>query len=203
MTRAYNPLSVDELGRNAVRALLEYPCEALPPPDQFPGAGVYTIHYNGDFEEYQGIAEGAPIYVGKADPPGKRQGGKAARQTNATVLLSRLREHADTIEDAQNLSLSDFCCRWLVLEPVWIQLTEQVLIGRYRPLWNAVVDGFGNHDPGSGRRNQKRSKWDTLHPGREWATLQADRGETADAIIASVQAHLEKLGLTGNRILGF
>jgi hypothetical protein len=203
MTRAYNPLSVDELGKNAVRALLGYSCEALPPPSQFSGAGVYTIHYNGDFEAYQDIPDGAPIYVGKADPPGRRQGGKAAKQTDAPVLNSRLREHAETIEDAENLALGDFCCRWLVLEPVWIQLTEQVLIGQYRPLWNAVVDGFGNHDPGSGRRNQKRSKWDTLHPGREWATLQADRDETADVIIANVRIHLENQGSTGTRILGF
>jgi len=31
-------------------------------------------------------------------------------------------------------------------------------------------DGFGNHDPGSGRYNQKRSVWDQVHPGRSWAT---------------------------------
>ena len=28
--RAYNPLSVDELGKNAVRALMDYPADALP-----------------------------------------------------------------------------------------------------------------------------------------------------------------------------
>ncbi|UQF80064.1 MAG: Eco29kI family restriction endonuclease [Actinomyces graevenitzii] len=26
-------------------------------------------------------------------------------------------------------------------------------------MWNAVLDGFGNHDPGSGRSNSVRSKY--------------------------------------------
>lgn len=43
--RAYNPLSVDELGRNMARALMEYPADALPPSEPFEGAGVYTLHY--------------------------------------------------------------------------------------------------------------------------------------------------------------
>jgi len=38
--RAYNPLSVDELGRNAARALMEYPADTLPPDEAFDGAGV-------------------------------------------------------------------------------------------------------------------------------------------------------------------
>ncbi len=31
---------------------------------------------------------------------------------------------------------------------------------------NKIIDGFGNHDPGKGRYNQLRSRWDKLHPGR-------------------------------------
>lgn len=40
---------------------------------------------------------------------------------------------------------------------------------RFKPIWNKVLDGFGNHDPGKGRYEQQKSKWDTLHPGRAWA----------------------------------
>ncbi len=29
-----------------------------------------------------------------------------------------------------------------------------------------VIEGFGIHTPGAGRKNQVCSKWDTLHPGR-------------------------------------
>lgn len=53
--RVYNPLSVDELGRNAARALMEYPAEVLPPGDTFDGAGVYTLHYSGTFPAYADI----------------------------------------------------------------------------------------------------------------------------------------------------
>ena len=44
-----------------------------------------------------------------------------------------------------------------------------MLIRHFQPVWNQVIDGFGNHDPGKGRNQQRRSVWDTLHPGREWA----------------------------------
>ena len=46
---------------------------------------------------------------------------------------------------------------------------EAEMIRRYAPLWNTVIDGFGNHDPGSGRYDQAKSEWDVLHPGRPWA----------------------------------
>ena len=187
--RNYNPLSVDELGRSAARALMEYPAEVLPPENSFNGAGVYTLHYQGMFPLYSDIAEDSPIYVGKADPPGRRQGqGRGA--TTTTTLYRRLLQHADSISAADNLDLPDFCCRWLVLDPVWIGLTEQILVAEYQPLWNVLVDGFGNHDPGSGRRNQRRSQWDTLHPGREWASILQDREETVETITSAIEAFL-------------
>lgn len=184
--RAYNPLSVDELGRNMARALMEYPADVLPPSGSFVGAGVYTLHYSGTFPVYAGVGVDVPIYVGKADPPGRRQG---RTQASTPVLYRRLQEHAESIEAASNLDLPDFRCRWLVLDPVWVGLTEQVLIAQYQPMWNVVVEGFGNHDPGGGRRNQRRSRWDTLHPGREWASNLRDRGETVADVIAAIEAH--------------
>ncbi|MEE1273759.1 MAG: Eco29kI family restriction endonuclease, partial [Olegusella sp.] len=36
-------------------------------------------------------------------------------------------------------------------------------------VWNMLVEGFGNHDPGKGRRQGMRPLWDMLHPGRPWA----------------------------------
>ncbi|MDR0670086.1 MAG: Eco29kI family restriction endonuclease [Treponema sp.] len=52
-------------------------------------------------------------------------------------------------------------------------------VGEY--LWNIVVDGFGNHDPGSGRYNQQISSWDTIHPGRNWAK-KLQKGKTVEEI---------------------
>ena len=185
--RSYNPLSLDELGRNAVRALMGYPTDALPPSEAFEGAGVYTLHYEGSYRAYADLGD-EPIYVGKADPPGRRQGRPTASRP-VTTLYQRLVHHARSIDATENLSLADFSSRWLVLDPVWVGLTEQVLIAEYQPIWNVVVDGFGNNDPGRGRRNQRRSQWDTLHPGREWASHLQDRGEPDAEIIAAVAAH--------------
>lgn len=69
-----------------------------------------------------------------------------------------------------------------------ITIVEAELIRQYRPLWNTIVDGFGNHDPGSGRYNQAKSEWDILHPGRIWAerlTGESPVLETVKAKIAS------------------
>lgn len=186
--REYNPLSVDELGRNAVRALMEYPADELP-PDPFSGAGIYTIHYSGAFDAYADIGD-APIYVGKADMPGKRQG-RTRGSRPARVLHRRLTEHSRSIDSADNLILADFGCRWLVLDPVWIGLTEQLLVAEYRPLWNVVVDGFGHHDQGRSRRAQERSRWDTLHPGRGWASHQQPNTDTVAAIKNAIGEHLQ------------
>lgn len=185
--RAYDPLSVDELGRNAARALMEHPADMLPPADSFTGVGVYTLHYAGSFPACSGIEENTPIYVGKADPPGRRQG-RSSATSGSTALYRRLSHHAESIKSVSNLDLTDFRCRWLVLDPVWIGLTEQVLIGEYQPIWNVVVDGFGNNDPGRGRWNQRRSQWDTLHPGREWAFNLRDSEQTASDVIHSIMA---------------
>lgn len=186
--RTYDPLSVDELGKNAARALREHPSVSLP-PDPFDGAGVYTLHYAGAFQPYSGMDDVAEaIYVGKASPPGGRQGRDASASPGKT-LHARLSKHARSIDAVQNLDLADFRCRWLVLDPVWTGLTEQVLITEYRPIWNVVVAGFGINAPGRGRGRQTRSQWDTVHPGRPEVAALPDREETVDEILESIAAH--------------
>ena len=184
--RTYNPLSVDELGQNAARSLMNYPDAPLPPTLSFDGAGVYTIHYGGPFDAYRDMSE--PIYVGKADPPGKRQGRDRTKAVRS-VLHDRLTKHARSIEQAENLHLKDFTCRWLVLDDVWIGLTEQVLTAEYRPLWNVLVAGFGINAPGKGRGEQRKSQWDTLHPGRPYAADLPPRDETPDDILTKIHLH--------------
>lgn len=191
--RDYNPLSVDELGRSAALALMGYEPSVLPPDGQFDGAGVYTIHYDGSFPAYVDMGNDRPIYVGKAEPSGKRQGRTSAGQSSP-VLHKRLAEHAGSIRESENLDLDDFKCRWLVLDPIWIGLTEQVLIAKYRPVWNVVVDGFGLHDPGKNRRSQPRSRWDTLHPGRLWATEHPEHEESREDILAAIEEHRTRRG---------
>lgn len=73
------------------------------------------------------------------------------------------------MEEARNLDIQDFSCRYLVCEDIWIPLGEALLIGRFQPPWNVLIEGFGIHTPGKGRKKQVKSRWDTLHPGRTLA----------------------------------
>lgn len=63
------------------------------------------------------------------------------------------------------------------------------MISRYRPVWNHVVFGFGNHDPGATRYNQARPLWDELHPGRPWAARMQPAERPGEEIAALVRAH--------------
>lgn len=171
----YNPLSKRNLAASIVTKLLHQKTEALP-PTTFPGAGLYLLYYTGQFEAYQKISKpnrngkfAQPIYVGRAIPKGGRKGLEGFDVPHGLALSHRLKEHSDSIAAAENLALDDFRCRWLVVDEVFIPLGESLLISHYRPLWNAVVDGFGNHPPGSGRAAGKKPMWDVLHPGRPWA----------------------------------
>lgn len=108
--------------------------------------------------------------MGKAIPTGGRKGNVDPEvSAKGTALFNRLDEHRKSIEQATNLEIGDSWCRYLVVDDIWIPLGESLLIQRHRPIWNSLIDGFGNHDPGSGRHQGARPNWDTLHPGRSWA----------------------------------
>jgi hypothetical protein len=193
----FNPLSKKNLGFSVAEAMLAKFVEPLPPSIAFDGAGIYAIYYIGDFPAYKLLAErnrgnrfGSPIYVGKAVPAGARKGGLGLNSPAGKVLYQRLAEHAESIKQAQNLKLEDFRCRYLTVDDIWIPLGETLLIEMFSPLWNKVLDGYGNHDPGSGRYNQQISPWDILHPGRIWAK-KLKPGHPAGLILQEVAAHLE------------
>ena len=159
-------------------ALIEQSPVPLGSVGRFLGAGIYAIYYAGDFDLYSKLGcwnrgeEGlkVPIYVGKAVPSGGRKGNVDSEvSANGTALFSRLDEHRKSIEQVTNLEINDFWCRYLVVDDIWIPLGESLLIQRHRPIWNSLIDGFGNHDPGAGRHRGARPSWDTLHPGRNWA----------------------------------
>ena len=172
VVKAYDPLDYENLARSVVTALLESASTMLPPVEQFSGAGVYALYYTGPLPFYSPISSPTlhtPIYVGKAVPTGARKGTPGKTPETHTALYRRLHDHAKSIEQAENLDLTEFRTRHLVVMPVWITLAERFLIDHFRPIWNTVVEGFGNHDPGGGRRNMRRPRWDIVHPGRPWA----------------------------------
>lgn len=189
--KEYDPLEYDNLAASVVRAMLDQPTQPLPPDKRFSGCGVYAIYYRGPFKAYQAIVrqgERIPIYVGKAIPSGGRKGGRA--DENGCNLWKRLAEHAESIKATKTLDVSDFCCRFLVVKRVWIPLAEQFLIRNFQPVWNVVVDGFGNHAPGSGRDSMIRPRWDTLHPGRTWAARLRET-HTAEGILSDIRLHFK------------
>ena len=172
----FNPLDKLNLAKSLADAMLKRPLNPLPPPGDFDGAGIYAIYYAGGFKPYGPLANknkgndpSSPIYVGKAVPPGARKGGFGLGSDPGKAVLRRLKEHARSIRETENLDLRDFSCRYLVCDDIWIPLGEALLIERFRPPWNVLLEGFGIHTPGKGRRKQERSKWDTLHPGRALA----------------------------------
>jgi hypothetical protein len=165
---SYNPLAKENLGRSVADALLELPCQPLKSEKRFVGAGIYAIYYTGDFKPYEKIRRRnqndnfeQPIYVGKAVPPGSRKGNFGLDGDPGPALFKRLNEHAESINQAKNLKLSDFFRRALVVDDIWIPLGESLLIARYSPIWNKLNDGFGNHTPGKGRYQQLRSRVQT------------------------------------------
>jgi hypothetical protein len=171
----YNPLAKANLGESVAEALLRVPVRPLSETGHLVGAGVYAIYYTGGFAAYAPVvARNAdnqflqPIYVGKAVPKGARKGGLGFDAGKGKALRDRLTQHASSINEASNLDLADFQYRALTVDDIWIPLGENVIIEKYQPLWNRVIDGFGNKTPGKGRATQKRSSWDVLHPGRRF-----------------------------------
>ena len=190
----YNPLAKTNLAASIVSKLLRQKPENLP-PGKFIGAGIYLIYYTGNFEPYRPVSNAnwkdafaQPIYVGKAVPSGGRKGAKGLDTPHGDALHNRLDEHADSILAVPSLSITDFKCRWLVVDEVFIHLGETMLITHFKPLWNLVVDGFGNHAPGKGRKKGKKPMWDVIHPGRPWAKG-LNAAVSSEQVLKLVQHH--------------
>jgi hypothetical protein len=182
------------LGRSVADALLLRPVAAFAQTSELVGAGVYAIYYSGDFAPYRPVSErnrddefAQPIYVGKAVPKGARRGGLTFDASSGRALRDRLKQHAMSISEASNLFIEDFHFRSLTIDDIWIPLGENMMIDLYRPIWNVVIDGFGNKTPGKRRETQYRSSWDVLHPGRRFAERLADGGMTTEMLVSRLE----------------
>lgn len=167
------------------------------PPTSFNGAGVYCLYYIGDHPLYTKLAAlnqphvVQPMYVGKAVAPGWRTGRSIS--AGKAELWRRLNEHARSLQQASDLQPGDFLCRFAILtgnEGDLVVPVEAALIRKHQPLWNTIVDGFGNHDPGRGRYNQAVSEWDVLHPGRPWASKLLGVSAQREDVAAKIQRYL-------------
>ena len=193
-----------ELVKDAVRFFSGTPIRELPPSESFQGTGVYALYYTGrtgiyaKYGELNRLAYSHPIYVGKAVPKGWRQSRTAdAQAPNSRELVSRLRQHSRSIGLGAGVELSDFMCRFMIFEDAgsdMIGTIEAALIKLHKPLWNSALDGFGNHDPGSGRYNQAKSDWDVVHVGREWASRCQGEHKPLKTIMSKIYTHMNSLG---------
>jgi hypothetical protein len=195
----FNPLDKLELGKSVVAAILARPPVRLSEVSKFKGGGLYALYYGGAHKTYQPYLPlnrppdqfKAPIYVGRAEPAGKRKGLTTEASLAGTSLFDRLSRHRDCVNQV-SLSATDFWTRWLVVDDIWIPLGERLLIEHFKPLWNITLDGFGNNDPGRGRYNGARPDWDELHSGRPWAAKCAPAKRTVADIELRIAEHLKK-----------
>lgn len=196
----YSNPAFAEFLKDAVRVFNGSPVTALPPPS-FAGSGVYALYctattgpYAKFGKEINRLAYKVPIYVGKAVPPGWRQSRQLENtEDTSTSLSSRLRQHCRSIEQGRGLDPVDFACRFLIFEGVSIAMiaaVEASLIGLYTPIWNSVVDGFGNHDPGAKRAAGRLTQWDSLHPGRKWVKGMTGDPQNAKAVLKRVRDYM-------------
>lgn len=190
----YDPLVDTEIARACVRELQSKYLDQVGRIQRFEGAGVYALYYGGQHELYAPLNMSLfeepryqlPIYVGRALPVGSRKG---LVDESASPLFNRLQEHLTSITFAEDLDEDKFLARYLVLKPMWIEAVERFLIEHYQPVWNCALEGFGSKAPGSIRKNTAKSQWDTLHPGRPWATEQQP-ARSRESIARNVRAHI-------------
>lgn len=108
--------------------------------------------------------------------------------------IRQAEEHGSAANAEQYIKLSDFECRYLVVRSAWQRTAEDYLIGRFKPIWNDEVGicfGFGKHGDAPTTRANTRSPWDTLHPGRPWATREGNLPNpmSAEQIIERILEH--------------
>jgi hypothetical protein len=167
----FDPSNPKIIGRFIALALVAQPRAPLAAVEKFYGSGVYAIYYRGPFPAYAPLSGSeTPIYVGQAAPA---LSNARTPMEQGDRLARRLEEHRKNIERATTtLAISDFECRALVIQSGWETAAEDYLIHLFQPIWNSetnILYGLGKHGDAADTRGNRRSPWDTLHPGRKWA----------------------------------
>ena len=187
----FDPSNPKLVGRFIALALIAQDRVPISSIDRFYGAGIYAIYYNGPYEAYRMIQGSEhPIYVGKADPDINEA---RTPRDQGVKLWGRLNEHAKSIGKTK-LSLGDFECRFLVVASGYQKSAEEYLINLFKPIWNNEVNlvfGIGKHGDSAKTRSNKRSPWDTLHPGRKWAAATSSDQRSAADIEKALAAHFK------------
>ncbi|MBM0274510.1 Eco29kI family restriction endonuclease [Micromonospora tarensis] len=169
-----------------------HPLVSLQP---FYGAGVYALYYTGPFDAYSQLSgTEQPIYIGKADP---RDAAAKDAVSQGTTVFDRLNEHRRNIARATStLREEDFECRFLIVQTGYQRAAEMFLINFFKPIWNnemRICYGLGKHGDSATTRANKRSPWDTLHPGRQWAIALLEDQKPEDQVRREIAEHLSRV----------
>lgn len=194
-TTPYNPLEKIHLAESIVRAILGSEVRPLSETSHLVGAGVYVIYYAGKLPMYTQVSKrnvngdfNQPLYIGKAIPKGGRKGSFSDdAAAKGTALRDRLGQHLTSVTEGKGLRPEDFYFRSLMVDDIWIPLGENMLIEHFKPVWNLVIDGFGNKDPGKRRKDQYASPWDVIHPGRKFTTKLGENPIPASDFIVALR----------------
>lgn len=189
----FNPLSEEVIQRTIIAEFDAQPLHLLKDLEKFQGSGCYGLYYVGGSDLYPADEE-TPVYIGKADYSGSRRGNiDQYVLQNSTKIWSRLKDHKASIEAVSNLEVSDFKYRSLEVSPVFIPVTESLLITDKHPVWNTSLSGFGNKPTKNTRKGTLVSEWDTVHPGRPHTRFYSERdGGERDELIDFIHAHYDR-----------
>lgn len=190
-TSMFDPSNPKVVGRFVALAMVaqdRHPLSVIP---KFYGSGVYAIYYTGSYPAYQPISgTETPIYVGKASPSVSNA---RTPVEQGAKLCGRLSDHRKNIgKAASTIDLADFEFRSLVVQSGWETAAEDYLIHLFRPIWNSetnILYGLGKHGDSATTRANKRSPWDTLHPGRAWAAASVSDGKSVGQINDELAKH--------------
>lgn len=193
-TAIFDPGNPKIVGRFISIALVAQPRYNLQEINRFYGSGVYALYYKGDFPLYSKLSKTeTPIYVGQA-APAVTNARTAMEQGDR--LCRRLADHRKSLSSAvSTLDIDDFEFRSLVVQSGWETAAEDYLIHLFRPIWNSEINilyGLGKHGDSAETRGNKRSPWDTLHPGRKWATNTKEDAKTLEQIEHELDRHFSE-----------
>lgn len=190
-TSMFDPSNPKVVGRFVSLALVAQQRHPLSEIPRFYGSGIYAIYYKGRFPAYAPISgTETPIYVGQAAPAINNA---RTPLEQGPRLCGRLSDHRKNIGLATTtLDLADFEFRSLVVQSSWEGAAEDYMIHLFKPIWNSetgILYGLGKHGDDAGTRANKRSPWDTMHPGRKWAEASKEDAKTPATIAAELTRH--------------
>lgn len=170
------------------------------PRQPFYGSGVYAIYYCGLKEKAYLPLSGTetPIYVGKSTPENPVA---ETTEEQGQSLFKRLKEHAKNIEKTE-LELMDFEYRAAPIQTGMQGAVEEFMIRFFNPIWNKetnVCFGIGKHGDSARTRGNKRSPWDTMHPGRAWAEETVEDQRARSDIELKIADHFKTFPPIGDK----